>query len=655
MEERSYEDVVTSRRTYAERLRLKTEAFFIAALCFILGMTSAAALPLTWDEGDAFFRAKNVAIWTEALIVGPSKIQMEVEGNDDAVITYERDARAYFGSLPSRAALFSKDALQAGFPHTTIREGHPAGYSIALALGEAATAPCRAFVSEKQGYRCVGIALFAAAIGGIYWSFASRYGRFYGAIVALTTLSCPRVFGHVQIAGGDSLLISSWLFAWILYEGALRSKRGAALWGLALGASFSAKFSGFLLPVPFAAALVGELAFGKDERIVKREKLLRFALGVLVGLGVFFVLDPPLWNAPFSGLMKFWSLNTTREGFDIPVFFLGNMYSPSHPLPWWNGLFWIAIVVPAPILIAAALGLCKRVFSRQGIAAASTNVPASTRMYWTALALGLTLPLVRGLPGVPVHDGARLLIASCPFWGALAGMAFLPSAKVTERRFETEYEYAKRARRERRRFVLTRLAAFTIVGVGLFDVFVCSPTRFSATYLSYYNAFIGGVKGAYARGMEPTYYWDALDPDSVCLLQTELQMKRLLEQKRKDKESAAKEKSVDEKDRLLFSAFSSQTLAFYRHWKTFGAFELATVSSAGALDDIDRYAFYIMQFRPSGFTPLDVALLEYATPVGKRVVTDPIDLSFGRKDNEVTALLIYDMDDVKLVLQAMAQ
>jgi hypothetical protein len=32
--------------------------------------------------------------------------------------------------------------------------------------------------------------------------------------------------------------------------------------------------------------------------------------------------------------------------------------------------------------------------------------------------------------------------------------------------------------------------------------------------LSYFSPIVGGLPGATALGMEPTYYWDALDPDS---------------------------------------------------------------------------------------------------------------------------------------------
>ena len=44
---------------------------------------------------------------------------------------------------------------------------------------------------------------------------------------------------------------------------------------------------------------------------------------------------------------------------------------------------------------------------------------------------------------------------------------------------------------------------------GIASVAVMMPVP-----LSYFSPIVGGLPGATALGMEPTYYWDALDPDA---------------------------------------------------------------------------------------------------------------------------------------------
>lgn len=760
-------------------VRLETWTLTTAILFGLL--YSSAQLPLTWDEGDAFFRAINVARWSQAVVLGPKSLNAELESNargasyapnspndpnyvPDPVEEYDRAARGYFSSFPSRASLFSKEALTSGFPHVVCREGHPSGYSIALAIGSSFYSAFPSLLYEKQGFRLVGVLLFSLALGVVYRRVALAFGRPAGFAAAIFVLCCPRVFAHAQIAGGDSLLISSWLLAWAWFNDALESKRGAVLWGLALGISFSAKFSGFLLVPPFLCVLLYELFACSAPREFKRDLIRRFGLGVTVGFATFFLLNPPLWNEPVSGLFKFWELNTRRDGFNIPICFFGSLYSLTRPLPWWNGFFWIGVTIPAPILLAALWGLIRGYKSENDFAPLGPSAYNNrSRMRLTALALGLTLPLTRCIPGVPVHDGARLLIASCPFWGVLAGIAFsslshrytplafrtdeakndnngalpkrsarrenfIPRSPEEARREEfiaNRAEYLAR-RKFRRRRAITCVCWMAALCAGMVDLCKSAPT-----YLSFYNAAIGGVSGAYRRGMEPTYYWDSFDDSAIKFLEKEALRVKIERKEREALElklkAAEKEKEeptrkpkpfkmkapkltnvspmkaaainsvlsgilkddieIDENDLgddaenvesnelagadkvdpslekekrdlgtgVLFSAFSSQTLAFYQHWHTPNCGKLSPISAVDSFDALDDYAFYVLQNRPSGFTPLDFALKNNAEPIGRKYVSSPIDLNFHKRNSGVVLLEIYDVEDVKNVLKAMDQ
>lgn len=664
----------SSRVGSAGRSHRFAESFAIGFLVFIVSLSSSARLPLTWDEGDAFYRAENVAAWASALRYGAESRRASSAEEKEKVQTgpvedYRRAAASYFGSLENRFALFSEEALLAGFPHTIVREGHPAGYSIALALGKNWTDSARAFISEKQGYRFVGVLLFSLALACVYARVSRSFGRWSGLGATFFILCSPRIFAHAQIAGGDSLLISSWLFAWLLFERALRGKRGATLWGLALGLSFSAKFSGFLLVAPFAFVLAFELFDRSLSFRDRRALLVRFALGVCVGLGTFFALNPPLWRDPFGGFARFCELNMTREGFNIPIYFFGEFYTPSRPLPWWNGFFWVFATIPLPIVLASFWTLARRyVLGHEPIYRDREEERSMKRLFATALALGLTLPLTRVLPGLPVHDGARLLIASCSFWGVLAGLAFAPLSRpfasrrsffqfrfrVFGRRADVSSEFfdprvpsqlgldpreARKASRRSRCRRATLVAYFLLASiVGAVDLWTFAPR-----YLSFYNAALGGVSGAFRRGLEPTYYWDAFDGEAVCFLHSEFLRRSHEEQE----EGKRKRRGV------LFSAFSAQTLSYYRQWKTLGLAELATTTNPESLADLDRYDFYVLQIRPSGFSQLDATLVEYAEPVGRGYARDAFSFGANKKD-PVVVLEIYDIADVKLALETLS-
>ncbi|MBR5243343.1 MAG: hypothetical protein IKW13_03840, partial [Thermoguttaceae bacterium] len=451
----------------------------------------------------------------------------------------ERAALDYFARFEGRRALFSAKAVEAGWPHTIYREGHPAGYSIAIASGRAFTLRFLPFLSEIAAFRFGPIALFAAALAAVFYRVARNWGRSAAVLAIIGIISIPRAFGHAQLAGGDSLLISSWLLAWAFFDAALASKRGAVALGAAVGVSFCAKFSGFTIVLPLTAgtfaacwarrrvgrrgrAKIGELRDeekkgGTKDGGTRRDGALatfgRLTLAFVVAAAIFFVANPPLWPRPFDGFETFASLNLRRDGFDIPIYFLGKFYSPTRPLPWWSGFFWVATTVPTALLAFAALGAVAPAFRKNwgngavgknseltangeaakasrgedgggagvvgltasrgedgggagvvgltasrdeaggGIVVAGLTASRSVasrkeetgggaplgkeeetvvgaplgkeegavggrsgrRLAGLAFAFAATLPFVRVIPGIPTHDGARLLIASFPF------------------------------------------------------------------------------------------------------------------------------------------------------------------------------------------------------------------------------------------------
>ena len=338
---------------------------------------------------------------------------------------------------------------------------------------------------------------------------------------------------------------------------------------------------------------------------LKKQRLYRFALGIAVGLVVFYVANPTLWFRPFSGLKTFWILNVYRKEFNIPVYFFGEFYSPQRPAPFWNGFFWLAATAPLPILCLALWGALKFLFpGRKYQDEPSTRFERRFHA-GTALALALTLPLVRCFPGLPVHDGSRLLIASQAFLGVLAGTGIAALARGGRK-------------------AIPLLCSVIALGAGGVDV-----ARSAPVYLSFYNAAVGGCYGAFRLGLEPTYYWDSFDRSAMNFLNEEL--KRAQENK--------------EPTGVLFGSFSSETLEYLARSGELHSDELATISDPSVFTDsrLKKFGFYVTQLRPSGITDFDLEIMNTYKPIGRRYFQEPIPALWGR-EREVALLEIYKID-----------
>jgi hypothetical protein len=97
--------------------------------------------------------------------------------------------------------------------------------------------------------------------------------------------------------------------------------------------------------------------------------------------------------------------------------------------------------------------------------------------------------VLRALPHTPGHDGVRQFL---PAFGLLA----LLGGRGAKTLLESSSRWANVA-----------IAAALLEGI--LSVAIMMPVP-----LSYFSPIVGGLPGATALGMEPTYYWDALGPDA---------------------------------------------------------------------------------------------------------------------------------------------
>jgi hypothetical protein len=279
----------------------------------------------------------------------------------------------------------------------------------------------------------------------------------------------------------DALLSSLWVLAILVFAEAVPPAPGGApaafrrglavLFGVILGCAAATKITGWFLPVPFLVWA----GLDRDRRAV-----LTIAVGLLVAAVVTYALVPPWWTEPVGSVIRFLRSNVTRgQTFPIPVCFFHHTYdTPNESLPWYNTLAWTVLVTPVGFLLLAGAGIS--VALRK----------ARTETFGTLLVIHwAVLMILRALPHTPGHDGVRLFL---PAFGMLALLCGRGARFVLDRFGPW-----------------TRAALAAAVLEGILSVAVMMPVP-----LSYFSPLVGGLPGAAALGMEPTYYWEALSPDA---------------------------------------------------------------------------------------------------------------------------------------------
>jgi hypothetical protein len=245
-------------------------------------------------------------------------------------------------------------------------------------------------------------------------------------------------------------------------------------------------WSGAILAVPFGVWLARRLlghVFSKHplwgrERPAIETLTSILALAPLVGwLG-----NPAWWRETLPRLAHYYTLSNQRRGAlpDIQIIYFGQVYE--YSLPWHNAWVLMGITVPVAILGASAIGLlwALKVFRRD-------KLPLYFLIHL------LTLPVIR-MFDTPAHDGVRLFLPAFFFLAAFAGWGAIRFADSL-------------ARWARAPVALIRLiAAGIVVGSGAGALIDVHPYE-----LSYYNALIGGPRGAWARGFELSYWYDAFN------------------------------------------------------------------------------------------------------------------------------------------------
>jgi hypothetical protein len=243
-------------------------------------------------------------------------------------------------------------------------------------------------------------------------------------------------------------------------------------------------WSGAILAIPLGVWCVRRLLGGLFPRNrvwgVERPALETFTAILAFAPVVGWLGNPAWWRETLPRLAHYYTLSVGRGDAlpPIQIIYFGQVYEFS--LPWHNGWVLMAITVPVAVLGTGVVGLI------WGLSRIRRD-----RLPFYFLIHFLTFPVIRMFP-TPAHDGVRLFLPTFFFLAAFAGWGTVVVADLLAR--------AVRLPSARARPVLAGL----VLGSAAVALIRIHPYE-----LSYYNELIGGARGAWERGFELTYWYDA--------------------------------------------------------------------------------------------------------------------------------------------------
>ncbi len=310
---------------------------------------------------------------------------------------------------------------------------------------------------------------FSALVGLLAWAAGVRYGKGAGLIAGLSVLMMPRVFAHAHFATLDTFLALTWTLALLSADRALghpRPVRASALAGFFWGLALLVKIHAWLLP-----PLVLAIALARRPR--PGQAIAALSAGTATGLAVLLVGWPWLWFDSFERLRGFLSTSVVRLSLKVEYF--GAIYF-DREVPWHYPWLYFAVTVPVGLQLLGVIGAIRGFRIRR-------EDPLPMVLFGSIL-LFLTLFSL----GTPVYDGERLFLHVFPSWAILIGLGF---SRLWARIPQTWPR-------------VLLVGAVVAQGYGTLSMHPFG--------LSYFNGFVGGLRGADRLGLERTYWGDSIDP-----------------------------------------------------------------------------------------------------------------------------------------------
>ena len=440
---------------------LRWQERLIAALIFLGTFLIVAATAMdygvTWDEPPYFYASDLHVRWLDDLVKNLAHGQMQRSLSDENI--------------------------KAAWHWNPYNVPHPPFSRIISGLTRTFAA---SWLDKFAAYR-LGPALFFAVLTAVMYLWMSEFfGRATGIFSALALIATPNLFGFAHIAVTDMPLASMWFLTTYCFWKGLKSWGWSIGTGLVWGLALATKFPALLIPIPL---LLWAHLF--DRKSYANNVFAMFFVSPLVMIAI----QPYLWHQPAVRILEFLFEGLSRAyrpETNYTVFFFGNSYI-TNQLPWYYPVLVIGVTTPESILALALFGVACISYLRE-----------QRPVIMLLLLNAVFIPVMGLLPGAVLHDGVRQLLSALPFLAALAGVGFYVlvawSAQAAQR-----LKASKGVANVKSKIIgaLFLLALFS----PALELYLCHPFQ-----LSYYNRLVGGIRGAYERGLETTYFMEAITP-----------------------------------------------------------------------------------------------------------------------------------------------
>lgn len=377
---------------------------------------------------------------------------------------------------------FNKERIEQHWKNDLLRNVHPSGLKWLYLLAQ------KVVFWEKDNYHQDDILnIFIFCLATLWFLTWWNQGDFKTSIIyIILLLMLPRYFTHIHFPATDIPMTSFFLFLIVFLDKYLFRKQ---FWiaGLILGFLVSIKITSILLVIPLFLFLL----------IWYRSKLTRIFSRILIicllGMIVFYFLNPDWWYDPISRGIEFFTQTLTRKQWTpFTVFFRGRFYF--YRGPFYYPFIMFLITTPLLHISLLLIGLFFY-FHRKHF--------RFDRKMTLALICAFFPFLILALPISPANDGIRYLLPAFPFLILFMTNGFLSS-----------YTFL----RERSANSLSRTAgrwASALILLAFFSMDLNNPAWFPPFELSYYNCLIGGLKGSLRHGFESTYWWEIINDKAI--------------------------------------------------------------------------------------------------------------------------------------------
>lgn len=361
---------------------------------------------------------------------------------------------------------------------------HPPFSRIVSGLAKEISAP---FVDKFSAYR-MGPALFFALLGvATYLWMMELFGRATGLFTALTLVLIPNLFGYAHIAVTDLPLATLWFLTTYCFWKGLGDWKWSVVLGVVWGLALSTKFPALLIPVPL---ILWAHLFHRPKYVNNLFAMICIAPLVMVAT------QPYLWHQTGLRVLEFLYEGVSR-GYrpetNFGIYFFNEVILSSQ-LPRYYPFFIVGTTTPEPILVLAFLGCLSVGWMREQRSAVVL-----------ILANAIFVLLLGWMPGAVLHDGVRQMLSALPFLAALSGVGFFVVGQFLVNRTRNWQPLKQIVNIE------TKLIGLLILLLSFspsLELYLSHPFQ-----LSYYNRLVGGIRGAYERGLEMTYFMEAISPD----------------------------------------------------------------------------------------------------------------------------------------------